>query len=110
MKKIKLFTSIIMILILLSFTSFIKNQTRIIEKKIYNENRKISVLKKDLNETQLDFFYLSSPNYLSNKIKSFGWIEYTPLDSSRIYLTLEHFINNQRKISTINNFENEKQN
>ena len=46
MKKIKLFTSIIMFLILLSFTSFIKNQTRIIEKKIYNENRKISVFKK----------------------------------------------------------------
>ena len=69
MSRIKLTASLIIFAILLSFTSIIKNKTRLIEKKIFKLNKEISYKKKDLNETQLDFFYLSSPLQLSNKIR-----------------------------------------
>ena len=93
--------------ILLSITSAIKNQTRIIEKGIYKIDKKIAVIKKDLYETELDYFYLSSPNNLSKKIKDFGDIEYMPMDFSRIYLNYRDFTNSQKKI-TILKTNNEK--
>ena len=72
MPKIKLIISIAIFSILLSITSAIKNQTRIIEKSIFKIDRKIANIKKDLYETELDYFYLSSPNNLSKKNKGFG--------------------------------------
>ena len=54
--------------ILLFITSIIKNETRKIEKNISKLNSKIKILEKDLYETQLDYFYLSSPKILSEKI------------------------------------------
>ena len=38
----KIYVSSLIFLILLIFTSFIKNETRLLEKKIYNLNHKIS--------------------------------------------------------------------
>ena len=69
MSKIKLIVSLCIFSILLGITSFIKNQTRIIEKNIYKIDKKITVIKKDLHETELDYSYLSSPNSLSERIK-----------------------------------------
>ena len=68
MPKIKLIISVCIFSILLVLTSAIKNQTRVIEKKIYKIDKRISAIEKDLHETQLDFFYVSSPGYLSEKI------------------------------------------
>jgi len=107
MPKIKLVISICIFSILLGLTSAIKNQTRIIEKKIYKIDRKISAIKKDLHETQLDYFYVSSPGYLSKKIKQLAFIEYSPMDFSRIYLNYIDFTNAQSKI-TILKKNNEK--
>ena len=101
MLKINLIISIFIFSILLSITSAIKNQTRIIEKNIYKIDRKIAAIKKDLHETELDYSYLSSPNNLSVKIKNLAFIEYVPMDFSRIYLNYRHFIDYQKKITIL---------
>ena len=107
MPKIKLIISLCIFSILLSITSAIKNQTRIIEKSIYKIDRKIAIIEKDLHETQLDYFYVSSPGYLSKKIKQLAFIEYVPMDFSRIYFNYRDFTDSQKKI-TILKLNNEK--
>jgi hypothetical protein len=107
MFKIKLIISICIFSILLSVTSAIKNQTRIIEKSIYKIDRKIVTIEKDLHETELDYSYLSSPNNLSKKIQDLGFIDYMPMDFSRIYLDYRDFMDSQKKI-TILKMNNEK--
>ena len=101
MLKINLIISIFIFSILLGITSAIKNQTRIIEKNIYKIDRKIAVIEKDLHETELDYSYLSSPNNLSKKIKDLSFIEYIPMDFSRIYLNYKDFIDSQKKITIL---------
>ena len=108
MIKFKLFFFNFIFFLFLGFTSIIKNQTRIIEKDIFKIDKKIIVLKKDLNETQLDYFYLSSPINLNKKIKELDLIEYVPMDYSKIYLNYDHFINSKKKI-TILKSANEKE-
>jgi|TARA_B110000263_G_C15070535_1_gene401634 hypothetical protein len=107
MSKINLIISIFIFSILLSITSVIKNKTRIIEKSIYQIDRKIAAIEKDLHETQLDYFYVSSPGYLSKKIKQLAFIEYMPMDFSRIYFSYRDFTDSQKKI-TILKIDNEK--
>ena len=107
MPKIKLIISLCIFSILLGITSTIKNKTRIIEKNIYKIDRKIVAIEKDLYETELDYSYLSSPNNLSVKIKDLAFIEYVPMDFSRIYLNYRDFTNSQKKI-TILKMNNEK--
>ena len=101
MPKIKLIISISIFSILLVLTSGIKNKTRIIEKKINKIDKKILAIEKDLHETQLDYFYVSSPGYLSEKIKHLAFIEYLPMDFSRIYLNFKDFSNAQSKLSNL---------
>ena len=43
---------------MLIVTSLIKNKTRIIEKKLINLSEKINLKEKDINESQLDFYFL----------------------------------------------------
>ena len=107
MPKIKLIISICIFSILLGITSAIKNKTRIIEKNIYKIDKRIAIIEKDLHETELDYSYLSSPNNLSVKIKDLAFIEYVPMDFSRIYLNYRNFIDAQKKI-TILRMNNEK--
>ena len=64
MFKTKLTVSILTFTIFLVVTSIIKNKTRIIEKQISNLNTNILVMKNNINEAQLDFYYLSSPSKL----------------------------------------------
>ena len=101
MPKIKLLVSIGIFSVLISITSAIKNQTRVIEKDIYKINKRIIILEKDLNESQLDFFYLSSPNNLSKKLENLDLVNYMPMDFSRIYFSYKDFINFQNKISNL---------
>ena len=107
MPKMKLIISVCIFSILLVTTSIIKNQTRGIEKNIYKIERKIADIRKDLHETELDYSYLSSPNNLSKKIKNLAFIEYIPMDFSRIYLNYKDFTDSQNKI-TILQMDNEK--
>ena len=93
---------------MLVLTSGIKNQTRIIEKQIYKIDKKILAIEKDLHETQLDYFYVSSPGYLYEKIRNLSSIEYTPMDFSRIYLNFTDFTNSQNKISNLKEMNEKK--
>ncbi len=101
MPKIKLIISISIFSILLSVTSVIKNQTRILEKNIYKIDKKIAIFEKDFYETELDYFYLSSPNNLSLRIKELALVEYTPMELSRIYFNYNDFTNSQKKITNL---------
>ena len=108
MVKLKIIISVCVFSILLGITSIIKTETRIIEKKIYKIERKIIETKKDLHETQLDYSYLSSPNQLSKKIIELSFIEYLPMDFSRIYLSYLDFSNFQNKITILKENDEKK--
>ena len=95
----KLIISITIFSVLLFFTSVIKNKTRIIEKNISNSKIKIAVLEKEIYETQLDFFYLSSPKMLTEKINFLSVEDYTHLKISQIYLSYEKFLNQKKQLS-----------
>ena len=109
MFKINLIISIFIFSILLSITSAIKNQTRIIEKKLYKLKKKIALKEKDINESQLDFYFLTSPEKVEKKIKILGQNNYKPIENSKIFLSLHHFIDLQKKVSVLKN-KNEKKN
>jgi len=101
MPKIKLIISICIFSVLLGATSVIKTQTRIIEKNIYKIDAKILAIEKDLHETELDYSYLSSPENLSEKIQDLAFIEYIPMDFSRIYLNYRDFTDSKKKITIL---------
>ena len=103
----KIFLSIITFLILLFFTSIIKNQTRITEKKIYKLSQKITLKQRDVNESQLDFYFLTSPAELEKRVETLGLNNYVPIENSKIFLSFSNFIDMKKKISILNN-KNEK--
>ena len=84
---------------LLFFTSIIKNKTRVIEKNIFLYEKKISKLKKELYENQLDFHYLSSPKILQEKISFLTTDKYQYMNYSKIYFDLKSFIADHKKIT-----------
>ena len=100
MFKLKFLTSLIIFSFLLILTSFVKNQTREIEKKIYSNNKTINIKEKDLNESQLDYYYLTSPFILEDKIKTFLDIKYTPINHPKIFFDISDFLNIQRNLAT----------
>ena len=108
MSKIKFIISICIFSILLGITSIIKTQTRIIEKNIHKIDGKIAFIEKDLHETQLDYFYLSSPSNLSNKINQLALTEYFPMDFSRIYLSFSDFTKYQKKMTIFKSNDEKK--
>ena len=80
MFRFKIFFSIIIFSSLLLGTSFIKNQTREIEKKIYSLNNKIEIL--HINQ-------------------------YFPIEYSNIFLSMSEFLDIEKKIVNQENY-NEK--
>ena len=95
----KLTISILVFSLLLFCTSIIKNKTRIIEKNITLYEKKIFNLEKELNESQLDFYYLTSPQILQEKISFLTSDKYQHLGISKIYLDYNNFISDQKKIT-----------
>ena len=108
MLKIKFLTSIIIFSSLLFGTSIIKNQSRELEKNIYNLSKKINLIEKDLNESQLDFSYLTSPSILENKIELIDHQDYITMNYSKIFPSLLTFINFKNSIATKDNYNEEK--
>tara|TARA_B110000971_G_C19732724_1_gene373821 strand:- start:181 stop:507 length:327 start_codon:yes stop_codon:yes gene_type:complete len=98
--KKKLIITIVYILFFISIP-VIKNESRLIEKKIQNHESKIFTLEKNLLEASLEFQYLSSPAVLSKKIKTNLDQEYNNLNLSQIYLNINDFISDQKKITKI---------
>ena len=94
----------IIILIYVSFfiaIPIIKNESRLIETKIQSYESKIFILEKNLLEASLEFQYLSSPAILSSKIEKNLDKKYDNLKLSQIYLNIEDFISDQKKITRI---------
>ena len=108
MFKIKFLISIIIFSSLLFGTSIIKNQSRELEKNIYNLSKKINLIEKDLNESQLDFSYLTSPSILENKIELIDHQDYITMNYSKIFPSLLTFINFKNSIATKDNYNEEK--
>ena len=99
MFKLKIFISILTFSILLIVTSIIKNQTRETEKKIFNLSKVIKIKEKDLNESQLDFSYLSSPFIIHNKIKLIDKEKYVTMEYSKIFLSISSFLDLQNRLA-----------
>ncbi len=101
MSKINFIISIVVFAILLSITSTVKNETRVLEKKIFKLENKVSVLKKDVLETELEYAYLTSPKNITNKINLLSILEYFPMDTSRIFINFNEFLKQDKKISNL---------
>ena len=95
----KLIISATVFISFLIITSTIKNKTRVIEKNILNLNKKILFITKDINEAQLDFHYLTSPAEIEKKIKILGINNYSPIENSKIFLSLSNFADIKKKLS-----------
>ena len=85
----------------------IKNESRLIEKKIQAHESEIFILENNLLEASLEFQYLTSPAVLFKKIEKNLDLKYNNLDLSQIYLSIEDFISEQKKTTRI--LINEKQ-
>ena len=106
MFRSKIIISTIIFLIFLIVNSTVKNQTRITEKSLYKLSEEIALKEKDINESQLDFYFLTSPAELESKVRALRQNNYTPIKNSNIFLSLSNFTNIQKKISIIK--KNEK--
>ena len=100
MLKSKIVLFFIIFLFLFSSTSFLKNETRIIEKNINFIKLNINNLQKKIYEAKIEYHYLSSPANLDKEIKLFG-TDYIPISKSNIYQNLDEFLVEQKKISKI---------
>ena len=107
MFRIKILISVVIFSSLLILTSFIKNQTRIIEKKIFNISKTVNSKENDLSESQLDFFYLTSPSIIEKKIENLDSNQYVPMEYSKIFLSIFNFIELENKVAIQGN-QNEK--
>ena len=99
MPNTKFVISIIVFSLSLFCTSIIKNKTRVIEKKILIHKKDISNLQRNLYESQLDYYYLTSPKMLQEKITFLTNDEYNHMSLSKIYLNYNDFVLEQKKIS-----------
>ena len=108
MFRSKIIICITIFITLLVFTSAIKNKTRIIEKEISHLNNKILLKKKDFNEAQLEFYYLSSPAEIEKKLSLIGFSNYQPIKYSNIFFKISDFNNIQNKFSNLKNLNEKK--
>ena len=108
MFRLKIILPIIFFLFLLIITSIIKNETRKIEKRIVKLNEQIILKEKDINESELDFYFLTSPIEIEKKVKILGNTNYNPIKNSNIFLSLSDFTNIQKKISILKKYNDKK--
>ena len=108
MSKFKIFISIIFFSFLLIGTSAIKNETRELEKKINILTKAYSQKERDFNEVQLDYYYLTSPSMIEKKIEHLGIKKYIHMEYSKIFQSIENFINIQNKHVMRKTFDEKK--
>ena len=97
MLRFKVIFSIFILTFLLIGTSFIKNQTRQIEKKIFSLSNLVLNQEKNLSELQLDYSYLSSPSIIEKKIENLDYNKYSPIQNSKIFLSIDSFTDIKNK-------------
>ena len=74
----------ILIIVLIFFTSIIKNSTKDIDAKIFNINEDIKILKEKYELVLLDHNYLSSPKKLNEYQKKYFENDLVPTDITDI--------------------------
>ena len=104
----KIILSFSIFITFLIITSFIKNQSRILEKKIFGINKKVISNQKNLSETQLEFFYLSSPLEIEKRLNSNDFKNFEPIKHSKIFYSLKDFILIEKKLSGLRNIDEKK--
>mgnify|MGYP001384797410 CR=1 FL=1 len=73
-------------------------QTALNEKETVTQlNKKINFQEKDFNESQLDYFYLTSPSMIEKRIKNLDINRYLPMEYSKIFLSISYFNSLQNK-------------
>ena len=100
MKKLVLLLSIFFLLI---FTTIVKNSTKEIEKKIYDSNENLRVLKNKYGMVLLDFNYLTSPKklleyqskYFENELREIDIIKLKKITLIKNGLQIEEFIDSK---------------
>ena len=107
MFKLKICIILTVFSCLLVGTSIIKNKTREIERHIYSMKKMVNLKEKDLKESQLDFYYLTSPSIIEKKIKHFDNHKYFPMEFSNIFLSLSNFMDIEKRL-VIKKNQNEK--
>ena len=108
MFKTKFIISISVFVIFLLTTSVIKNKSRVTEKKISNLKKNILIKEKNVNEAELDFYYLTSPKELEKKLNLIGFNNYQPIKYSNIYFNISDLTEMQNKISNLKNLNCKK--
>ena len=71
-------------------------------------NIKVLSIEKNLSETQLEFFYLTSPLEIENKLINYDLKKFKPIEHSKIFYHLDDFTSIGRKLSNLRN-KNEKE-
>ena len=105
----KLIFSITIFITFLIVTSLVKNQSRILEKKISKLNSKVLSSQKNLSETELEFFYLTSPLEIEKRLIRNNLTKFKPINYSNIFFDLKDFIIIEKKLSNLRN-KDEKEN
>ena len=102
MFKTKFIISMTIFVIFLIITSILKNKTRITEKQISYLEKVILIKKKNINESELDFYYLTSPVVLEKKLDLIGYNNYQPIKYSNIYFIISDLTKIHNKFSILN--------
>ncbi len=105
----KLIFSITIFIIFLIITSVVKNQSRMLEKQIFKLSSKVLSSEKNLSETELEFFYLTSPQEIEKRIMMNDLNDFKPIDHSKIFFDIKDFIILEKKLSNLKN-RDEKEN
>ncbi len=104
----KFIFSALIFIFFLTLTSIIKNKTRIIEKEIINLDNKILSKEKNINEAQLDFYYLTSPQEIEKRLNLIGFDNYQPIEYSKIFFDFSDFTNIGKKTSNLKNINEQR--
>jgi hypothetical protein len=108
MLKSKFIISTFIFATFLIITPAIKNEARILEKKISNLNKEILLKKKNMNEAQLDFHYITSPAEIEKKLDIIGFNNYQPIKYSNIFYDISELTKIQTKLSKLKNLNEKK--
>ena len=84
--------SLSIFLIFMIYTSSVKHKTRNLEKKINILNNEIGVLKRELNDANTDYTFLSSPEQLKKYLLILNVNDFSNYDVSRIFYSTDQFI------------------
>ena len=104
----KFMFKVLIILVFLTLTSIVKNQSRLLEKKISNLYSIVLAKEKNLSETQLDFYYLTSPAEIEKNFKSNKKSEFRPIAQSKIFMNIKDYTSLEKKLSNLKTINEKK--